>query len=457
MGSAFFDVCALIFLIGIFQSSGTTRLIWFFTGVFFFQDRIVLFTSPTIMDFHRFLIYALLIAELIHPKELYQQFRSFPLKKSFLIVLIGMICVGVFDQRHDIILSIYRTVDQFIEEFAIIFLSYVNFKRNGDWKQLFNFLLVASIVLCLFGFYVFITKSNPYDNLITNLYNNVSVFDQYALTEGERFRVNSFVTHPIYYGYLSGVLLLLTFFHFVYKQNLKKVYLFAMVIIFLNLLISNSRLPLIVTIIGLLIFVIIGLNRKAKIAVALYGFLICLAIYNVPVIQSKINDSLDIFVTGGKKVKGSSVNMRSDQLGGSYNEFKKSPIFGNGIFYTQENLGFVSVKQNTSDDKFQGFESYVYLLLIEQGSVGILVNLIFFISIGRYFLRNMAISKQFAGLGFTILIMFLIFIIGTGTLGSWNITLGMIGILICTLDYTIKVDKIYSELIKKALVENGLP
>jgi hypothetical protein len=169
MVHAFFILCALVLCIGILKSEGAVRLVWFFTGIIFLQGRITLFDSPTLMGIHRFLIYTLLAAELIHPKELYLKYKSFPLRWPLLIAFIGLILVGVFDQRNSLILNIYRVSDEFVQGFLLIFLCYVNFKRNSDWKLLFKFFLISSIILCLYGFYVFVTKSNPEDSLIIKI------------------------------------------------------------------------------------------------------------------------------------------------------------------------------------------------------------------------------------------------------------------------------------------------
>lgn len=451
MGKIIFIAFAAVFFIGILRSPGPKRLLWFFTGLLFFQDKIVLFETPTLMSFHRFLIFSLLFAELIDFKEFYRQLKEFPLIKPLLIVLVGMVCIGIFDPRHPPLLNVYRITDQYIQRFFIIFLCYVNFKRSSDWKMIFDFFLIAAIISCMYGFYVFVTRSNPYDNYITVLYNSISEFDQYALDQAERFRVNSFVTHPIYYGYVLGLFLLLSFCHVLHTNRLKIVHQFALVIIFLNLILTNSRTPLISTAAGFTAFIVIALTKKAKIDIVVYGVFVCLLVYNVPFIQEKINNSIDIFQTGGQKTNGSSIAMRTKQLTASIKEFKKGPFFGNGFYYIQENLGFVNILKNKSDSDFQGFESYIYELLIEQGSVGILVNIIFFVSVGRFFLKKIRVSKHFAGMGFSILIMFLVFIIGTGTLGSWAITMGLLGIIVGSLNYTEKFIEMESQLVAGAL------
>ena len=196
-----FLLLASIFFFFIIKNSGYIRLLWFFVGIIFFQDRIVLLDSPTLISFPRFLIYTLLLAELFNPTRLFLKLKRFPLFKPLTVIFLGALCVGIFDFRHNIFLNLYRSVDDFIQSFFIIFLCYLNFTSDIQWSKLIKSFLVISIVLCIYGFFVFFTKSNPYDNFITNIYNSKSSFDVYA-SAGDRFRINSFVSHPIFYGYL---------------------------------------------------------------------------------------------------------------------------------------------------------------------------------------------------------------------------------------------------------------
>lgn len=430
MGKLVFIFFAVIFFWGIIKSPGVTRLLWFFTGIIFFQDRIILFDSPIMMSFHRFLIYTLVLVEFSRPQKLYLALKDFPLIKPLTMLFLGMLCIGIFDTRHSIFLNFYHWIDYFIQSFFIAFLCYVNFKNIIDWEKLIKYFLISSIILCLYGLFNFITESNPLDSFISKTYNSISTFDQLYLF-GDRFRINSFVSHPIYYGYLSGILLLLCFYGFYFKENFKMLCLITMPLIFINLIMANSRTPMIAFVVGLIIFIVIALKAISKIKLLFYGTFICLAIYNLPFVQEKIDNTIDIFKTGGENTAGSSLNMRKTQLNESYQVFLKNPITGNGLYFINENLGWNSNPEyRVSDDDFQGFESYIFHLLIEQGLIGIITNAIFFISIIIYFFKRRLVQKEFSALGFAIIIMFLTFIIGTGTVDSWVISMGLIGILI---------------------------
>lgn len=405
---------------------------WFFTGILFFQHRIPLFTFPTDMGFHRFMVFSLLIPELANFKKSINDFRRFPLFYPLIIVFVGFLLIGLLDTRINLFLQIYRPTDLYIQTFLVIFLGYNNFKEEEDWPKLLKYFAICSIILCLYGFYNFVTKTNPYDNLISTSFNSFSSFDFYKNIFDERFRINSFVDHPIYYGYLLGILFLLSFHAILDKQdNFRVIYLLSIVMTFLNLLMTNSRTPLISFLLGMSFFILMTLHVKLKIQIALLAIVFCSGMYTIPSVRDKINNTIDIFQKGGSQISGSSLKMREMQLQTSFLLFQKKPISGNGLYYIEETLGYSSNEDKSmSSDDLQGFESYFYIIIIEQGIIGIILNAIFFGALILYFFKRKIISREYSGLGLTITLMFLTFSIGTGTLGSWIITMSIIGIII---------------------------
>ena len=452
MGKFIFLFAAGIFFLGIIKSKGANRLIWFFTGIIFFQDRIILWDTPPVISFHRFLVYVLIITELINLKRFIADFKSFPLKNSILFLLFGVWCIGFFDNRHGTLLNLYRSTDIFIQTFFVVFLGYRNFIKKSEWQKMVKFFLITSIILCFYGLYNYLTKSNPYDAFITAQFPGDSFFDQYFEDLNTRFRINSFVFHPIFYGYLLSILFLLSLYCFSFLKRNKNLCLLAITIIFINLILCNSRTPLFAFFIGLIVFITMAFQGIIKIKILMLGIVIGAAVYCIPVVNEKINNTIDVFETGGNKVEGSSVDMRMIQLLASYNEFLESPFFGNGFYYISENLGVTANPQeSTSDSELQGLESHIYSLLIEQGVIGILTNVIFFFTIITYFLNRRSLNKQVAALGLSIILMFLIYIIGTGSMGTWIITMGITGIIIKYLEFSSS-----GELIRKHSVNSAL-
>jgi len=430
MGKAVFIFSAIIFFYGILSSSGSKKLIWFFAGIIFFSDRIMLIDVPTKMSFDRFLVYALIVSEFLRLNKAATSFKSFPIKYPLLIFFFGLLCIGLFDERIGLFLKLYRPVDYFFQTTLVSFLCYSSLNNIKGWTKFLKFLLISSIPLSIYGFYNFFAKSNPLDHLFTALYHSVSPFDDYALS-GERFRINSFVSHPIYYGYLCGVLLLITIYCFYFSKELKRLSIICIPLLLSNLILANSRTPIVAFVIGLLLFITIAFRNMRKFQIAALLAITGIVLVSIPAVSGKLKASADLLKMDGGKTSGSSLNMRVVQLQASYNEFLKKPAFGNGLYFIEENLGWADAEQERiSDPDFEGFESYLYQLLIEQGAMGIVTTFIFVISIGFYFLKNRKISSEVTSLGLSVLTMFILFSFGTGTLHSWVISMGIIGIAI---------------------------
>jgi O-antigen ligase len=77
-----------------------------------------------------------------------------------------------------------------------------------------------------------------------------------------------------------------------------------------------------------------------------------------------------------------------------------------------------------------GVESVILSYLLERGIVGLASWAIFYTSIFLYFWRNRKKIRDLTGLGTAILLLYLIFSIGTGELGSVYPTMLLLGFVI---------------------------
>jgi hypothetical protein len=216
----------------------------------------------------------------------------------------------------------------------------------------------------------------------------------------------------------------------------------------LNLIFTNSRTPIAIFFIGLFILMLFTLNIKKIFRYVIVIILIGAAVYTNPIVQERIDNTLDIFETGGTAVGGSNVGVRLVQFGASYIEFQRSPYFGNGFRYITENLGY-SRDSGKGLGYFGGFESYIYALMIEQGLLGIIAAILFYWTLTYYFIKKRKLSSNYSGLGVTIIIMFLTFSIATGTLDTWRITMSMLGVIVKLIEISYNSQKNKIELARQ--------
>jgi O-antigen ligase len=216
-----------------------------------------------------------------------------------------------------------------------------------------------------------------------------------------------------------------------------------MMLLIPNLWMTNSRTAIVVVILGVIVFVAMSLSFKLKFKLVLVLFYSMLFLSNTREFEATAERVYDIVRPNGGLTSGSSLDMRTLQLSASLNEFLKRPVFGNGLYFINEDLGWDKNPENrTSEDDFEGFESYIYHLLIERGLVGIVANCFFFLALVWYFFKRRAVNTSLSSIALAISIMFITFIVATGTLGSWAITFTILGLIIRHLEFDFANDKI---------------
>ena len=436
MGQIFFIILALVISFKILERPGIQKIPWFLSAILFFPLTIVILPKPH-MPLYRFEIYVLLLVTIIQYKHWNGLLSRFPLKYVMFFLFISLLCIGIFDFRIDPFLRIYRPINFFIENFFICAILYFYIKKPHDVVYLYKVIFKFFLVFSLYGVLNYVTRHNEFHTFISSVY-GVRDFSNGNMVSGiDRFRISSFAWHAIYYGYLLAVVTLMALFMFL-KVNLRpieKTFLVVLVVLLLiNLILVNSRTPLFALTMGITIYIIFATGIKQKIQVALIvtsSFLFALSY--VPAVSKLFDESINTFSASGSSFEGSSVQMRERQFLASLAIFYKSPITGNGYSYITEGLGYSSDQnQRQTGTDLMGFESYVYKVLIEQGSLGIVGNIIFFIAIFIWLLKHYNqvtdFGKKLIVLTISILVTFLLFIIGTGDLGSFPWTLSIIGI-----------------------------
>jgi hypothetical protein len=439
MEKIFFSIVALIFTIQLIRRPGVKKLPWFFAGILFFPAGIIIIDTPS-MPFPRLMIYVLLIVTIVKEKQFLPLFKIFPLKVPLIILFVLLLFVGLFDSRLDYFLKFYRPVTYFLENFFIVFLTFLYIKDVKDGLYIYNYLIMIFFFFTLYGISNYFTRQNEYNALISNVYDTVDFSNNNMIAGLARFRVSSFAFHAIFYGLLLNLIILLEMFVFtsteIKPKKKKIIYVIIAFLLIVNLFLVNSRTPLFSLVAGAIIYILFAVKFTKKVAMTvaiILGGIITVAI--LPKSQQIIDKSVYMILgrSTQQKEDGSSIQMRQQQLDASINVFNRSPIFGNGFEYINENLGYKNERsQRSSANAFAGFESYSFKLLIEQGLCGIIGNIIFFLTaiiwlIKKYFKVSLFGRKAVVFTG-AIITSFLIFILGTGDLGSFLFFMALLGV-----------------------------
>ncbi|WP_158288350.1 O-antigen ligase family protein [Mucilaginibacter psychrotolerans] len=415
------------------------KLPWFFTGILLFPPSLVIIPSPS-MPFPRLMLYILLFVTLFKEKNWIKQFKQFPFKVPLIILFFLLLCVGLFDERLTLFLQLYRPVTYFLENFFIVFLTFYYVKNINDGLYVFDFIVKLFLLFAIYGMLNYVTRNNEYSAYIASLYGTHDFANDNMITGIKRFRVSSFAWHAIYYGYLVITVLLLETFMFTSLRlpKAKKVfYIIIGVALLINLFLLNSRTPILSLVVGAFIYITFAIKFTKKIAIVFFTIVIGAgAIFFIPKAQDVMMNTINIFTgRGNVKEDGSSMSMRQAQLRASEREFMKNPISGNGFEYITEGLGYSSEEKDRKSNKdLQGFESYYFKLLIEQGILGMVGNLILFVALivwlVKQYLKVSTFGRKVIVFTSAATAAFLVFIFGTGDMGTFNVFMALLGICI---------------------------
>ncbi len=160
---------------------------------------------------------------------------------------------------------------------------------------------------------------------------------------------------------------------------------------FIGVMLCGSRTVFISYVASLSIFMLFSFKLSRKLKFLIIVLLCVVLTYQfLPSVSNSIDRAVDVFLTGGEQVAGSSISMRSKQLVGSYKYFLQNPIIGNGYTYISKELGLGDQDHAVLDKNMQGFESIVFKLMIEQGLLGMLTKIFYssFILIYYFFVKR---------------------------------------------------------------------
>ena len=433
---ASFFILTVVFIYAIIKNHGTYKsVLWYLLGLLLLNAHISPIDFLVHIGAHILLTYSLLGSVLLNFLLRRKKTIKFPFRGSLLIVLFGVFVVGLMDGRLGLASRFSYPIREFFENYICIFLGFYAIRDEEDIKRLRGLLLFGVVVISTYGIFNLMTKSNPYYELVADTYlskDNSSVIA--ALDErNNRYRAASTFSRTFDFGYFSALLsfIFLYFLQAIRRSNVLNYTMIGLCIV--GMILSNSRTVLLAFSAGFLIYFMTAISIGSKIK---YFFLIFVVIVisnlTIPAVSESFKNTFAAVTGEETEVQGSSVDMRREQLLGTIRYWSDSPIIGNGYGFILNELGWADKKN--LDEQMRGFESIVFQLLIEQGLVGLITKFYLFISILIYFSRNLSRYRLLAGTGLSILILFLIFALGTGPLGSIPITMTILGIIIKTIE-----------------------
>jgi hypothetical protein len=359
------------------------------------------------------------------PRYIKNLWRTPCLRNSLLLVSVSALLAALT--------SPYTGIKEMIESellFRYFALAYAFWavKDEKSLKPILRISIYCLIVLTVFGAINYITKSAVFVNAVTegrtSMYGDVGLGDLY--TESSRFRVQSMFQYAFDYGYICAAILLLHLHGWYRHLESKKEFIIAIACCIFGILTCECRIVWVSALLSIACYNmwVFQLSRNVMYAIVIV-ILMIIAYNTVPAVEEKVNKVTDVFVEKNE-VEGSSIEMRMAQYAYVliYTEGNEWLGLGKGYWFYSYTVNPDSVRD------LLGIESVILQNLLERGIIGLVLWAAFYTIIFLYLGRNRKRRKALTGLGASVLVLYLIFSIGTGELGSVYPTLLLLGFVI---------------------------
>lgn len=352
------------------------------------------------------------------------------LRYAFIILLIST-AVCAFTTTYTKPWSIIR--GELIFKYFALAYAFMAVKDELSLKPILRMSVYCLIALTFFGVLNYIDRSAELVNELTkgqiNWVYDVDWGDYYS--ERARFRVQSMFKSPFDYGYICAAILMLHIHAWYRHLESKQTFILTLICCSFGIIACGCRTVLVSAVLSIACYQMWAFRPNRSL---MYGTiaasLMLLSYITIPAVEEKINSLTDIF-TEDSETGGSSIAMRTTQFLMTLYYVEGDELFGMGKGFFTSEIWNPDVNQSLREGTgLQGMESVILGYILERGYFGLTLWAAFYLSIFLYFYRNQHDSKALTGLGVSLLVLYLIFSIGTGELGSVYPTMLLFGFVI---------------------------
>jgi len=245
----------------------------------------------------------------------------------------------------------------------------------------------------------------------------------------DRFRVQATFQNPFNYGFICVLNLFIFMYAKTKKQITKKQYYIALACSLFGIVFCGCRTVVLVAAMTFLIYLMLTQNLSKKLKYFVIILVVSQLTYEfVNPVRNLVDNTLTVFqrnqyATGG----GSSIEMRQLQYLTVLTYTRNNMLFGRGMDFYREDLGWKNGRSGRVDEDLQGLEGVLMSYLLERGIVGIFFYLTF---IGLVFFSIWKLRKidyLTSSLAVSLLSAYFLFANMTGELDSFRSSFLLIG------------------------------
>lgn len=343
------------------------------------------------VSIHTFLIITLFLICFFKRKK--EKFHSI-YEKLFLFYIIFFICfnffICLFGGEMGMLTQIKANIQFIITDILIAILGIYSIKNNEDLNLFSKYLTYSVLIGCTYGLFTYFIKMNPYVQFLSIYYGqeeNVAasfINETRGIIQG---RIMGTYMHPLAWGQLLATIF--PFMFFIKKHISKITFWITITLLVINVFLSGSRstlLPILLSSAIIWYYQPIGSKTKQIVTIFLITPIFLLIPLNkeqsTALKETQKTIEASIFFWNKDKsdevgIKGSSINMRKNQLDESFKMISGfNTFFGLGAGYVRDEL-----RRTGGHPVLLGYESIVFYKLVEQGIIGLIVFFIFYCQI----------------------------------------------------------------------------
>ncbi|MBQ9883259.1 MAG: O-antigen ligase family protein [Bacteroidaceae bacterium] len=287
----------------------------------------------------------------------------------FVIYFIVLLLIMPFQSSVPFSIMLDNWRQDFMKCLILPFILWNIIRNDHDSIRLYNIIIIIGIVVSI-GYGLFLTSLggvNPYAILMLGLTESTVDYESYYLAAGSGRlfgRISSVYFHPMDFAFFIGLAFIFVFY---VRKKLNSIFLiFLLAAISLMAVVCGVRSVIGGLAVTVAYYFLMNRHNHKMIIIAISIGLLCYSIImSIPDLSQYIGSIIDVNNENGS-VKGSSIEMRMNQLQGTLDEMSQNPLFGLGYKWT-------SYYQLLRGDHpiILAFESLAYVVLCNSGIVGV--------------------------------------------------------------------------------------
>ena len=419
-----FILMVLLFSAAIIRYNGMRRFILYLIAILLLPYSIAVLNSPRITA-NEVLALAFFISVAIRPKQAAEALRRCPwyVWAALVLVYLGHLGTAVMDYRLPLASAMVKAHTHFFDSFMLLAVGYFSLYENLTLYHLRRFLVWASIIVAGYGILTCVVGIDPYTQLVERSFNVISDFT--PLRGAGRTRACSFLFNSHGFGFFCAAAFLTLL--LLYRRNIlrRPLPLAALALLLMGTALSGSRSSLLALLLCAAFICMVTFTGMQRIKALAATVMLVAAVLLTPFLRQRVEPLMDAFRTGEVQTAGSNLELRKNQLDIALIFHRKSPTWGNGYDYYAEVL--VPDKKLIGDEGLAGAESYLFMLLIEDGTVQIVFISLLLLCLALFFLSRLRQNPIYATWGLSVLALMVFVALASGMSINWKYSLPLIG------------------------------